>query len=209
MPTCKNFFLLVLAALILALGGLALAQDQGSRASSEQASSEQAPPGRADAPGGPPRLTDEQRAALDAIRDEHLARLEPIMDQIRDNRLLYKALSNNQSASMDDVRTVVDTLGRLRKELREEFRNYRQSLGDNGFGAFARRGRGGFGGRGLAGEGCVCPGFDGGDGYDDDGGWRDGGRRDGGRHDGGWDDRGWHGKRGRHGRRGWQGGGGD
>ncbi|MDR1296022.1 MAG: periplasmic heavy metal sensor [Deltaproteobacteria bacterium] len=199
MPTCKNFFLFVLAALILALGGLALAQDQGS-----QASSEQAPPGRADAPGGPPRLTDEQRAAFDAIRDEHLARLEPIMDQIRDNRLLYKALSNNQSASMDDVRTVIDTLGRLRKEVREEFQNYRQSLRDNGFGAFARRGRGGFAGRGFTGEGCGCPGFDGGgdgwhdDGYDDDG-WHDGGRRD----------RGHPGKRGRHGRRGWQGGGGD
>ncbi|MDR2367862.1 MAG: periplasmic heavy metal sensor [Deltaproteobacteria bacterium] len=85
---------------------------------------------------GRPALTDEQLTSLDKLRADHWAKVEPIMDQIQDNRLLYGALADNPNANIDEVKKTIAELSRLRKELRDERAAFDKSLQDQGLPAF-------------------------------------------------------------------------
>ncbi|MDR0622503.1 MAG: hypothetical protein LBJ61_11620 [Deltaproteobacteria bacterium] len=124
---------------------------------------------------GGPKLSEEQKTALEKLQTDHWAKVEPLLDQLRDNQLLYQALENNQNASVDEIKKVISELSRVRKELRAEALAFRQSLKDKGFSAYARGGPGWDGpGRGIHGWGGhgggfgVCPILDWNDGPDDD-----------------------------------------
>ncbi|MDR2302079.1 MAG: hypothetical protein LBF38_08585, partial [Deltaproteobacteria bacterium] len=83
-------------------------------------------------PNPRPNLTEEQLAALEKIHTEHWAKIEPIMDQIRDNKLLYRALSNQQNAPVDEIKKTISELSRLRKELRTEMTALSDTLKEQG-----------------------------------------------------------------------------
>jgi hypothetical protein len=72
-------------------------------------------------------------ASLEKLHDDHQAKVEPILDQIRDNKLLYRALANQQNAPVDEIKKTISELSRLRKELRSERSAFNKSLKDQGF----------------------------------------------------------------------------
>jgi hypothetical protein len=117
---------------------------------------------------------------LAKLRADFRAKTLPILDQIQDNRLIYKALVNNNNASTDEVKKAVAELSRLRKELRAEKDDFRKSLSELGLpGQFGR----GYGCRGDWGDrDDLDDRDDGDDRYDWDDGddrydWDDGPRR--------------------------------
>jgi hypothetical protein len=193
MSFLRTVSLISLSIIILALGGLALAQDKGdpgleppdNQGDYQDRSNFKRDHGDDKFRGRPHRreMNDGQKEAFEKIQADHLAKVETILDQIQDNRLLYKALVNNQNASVDEIKKTIAELSRLRKELRTESKSYQAALKEQGLPSFLN-GRSFMGGP-MCQWGCdvLNDRFDGDwendDGYDDDQpnrSWR-GGRR--------------------------------
>ncbi|MDR1110422.1 MAG: periplasmic heavy metal sensor [Deltaproteobacteria bacterium] len=175
--------LFLLSALIVAMGGLALAQgDQGQAPPDDQGRPYGVRGGRHhDGPWAP---SDGRREIWDRLQADHYDKIRPILDQIQDNRLLYGALANNRDASLDEVRKTIAELARLRKELRDQEEAFGKSLREQGLPDFVHRGPGLRMGPGYGPGSCGWHVREGG--WDGDGGYDYGhkGRR---RGHGGWD----------------------
>ncbi|MDR3154146.1 MAG: periplasmic heavy metal sensor [Deltaproteobacteria bacterium] len=89
------------------------------------------PPPPGDDGGGPPTLTDEQRAQRRQLFQEYLDKADPVREDLRDQKFIYEALAGNPNASLQDIRDTVAQMRRLRDQLRtlrKEFRDkYRES----------------------------------------------------------------------------------
>ncbi|MDR0355999.1 MAG: periplasmic heavy metal sensor [Deltaproteobacteria bacterium] len=155
-----KMFVVGLAALLLSAPAMAQPEDSVPSDSQTIDSSQTGDPddssyrsGRGDR-----RLTEEQRASLRALQTEHRAKITPLLDRMKDLRLLYGALANNQAASLDEIRQVIADISDLRREIRAEFQNFDQKMTDAGFEAFDGnrfRHRNGFRHRGASPNACF------------------------------------------------------
>ncbi|MDR3135496.1 MAG: hypothetical protein LBU69_05305 [Deltaproteobacteria bacterium] len=140
MPALKKLLLVALSLSIVALAGLALAQGDPVPPPASGSGGNYAPDGDQGWGGRNNRgLTEEQRQALDQLQAEHVAKVQPLMDQFYENRLRYRALANNQNAPIDEINKTINELSRIKKELRDARASFRQSLRDKGLPASGLR----------------------------------------------------------------------
>jgi hypothetical protein len=139
----KKTWPLLTLALLAVLGGLALAQDANLAGSP--------PPAEAGAPsdlgGAQPELTGERLALWEKLRQEHWDAAGPLLEDLRDQRLIYEALADSQPLQIDELRKAVADLRRVRNQLQAAHKAYLEKLAQNGFqpGGPGRTGRHGLG----------------------------------------------------------------
>ena len=91
-----------------------------------------------------PRLTEEQRAQMIKLHEEHRAAVAPLREQIAEKRMTLNALSRNPNTSPDELRALTADITSLRTQIRTVY---------NDFVAKMQK------------EGLPCPGFRFHDGY--------------------------------------------
>jgi hypothetical protein len=138
---------LLTLALLAVLGCLALAQD------ANLAGSPPPPPPQAEAGAPPylggaqPELTGERLALWEKLRQEHWDAAGPLLEDLRDQRLIYEALADSQPLQIGELRKAVADLRRVRDQLQAAHKAYLEKLAQNGFqpGGPGRAGRHGLG----------------------------------------------------------------
>lgn len=71
-----------------------------------------------------PQLTDEQKAQLDKLHEEHYAAVAPLRDSLMEKRMTLDALSRNPNATPAELRQLTADITKLRTQIRtvnEEF----------------------------------------------------------------------------------------
>ncbi|WP_273522902.1 periplasmic heavy metal sensor [Mailhella massiliensis] len=79
-----------------------------------------------------PRLTEEQRAQMVKLHEEHRAAVAPLREQIAEKRMTLNALSRNPNTSPDELRALTADISRLRAKMRtvnDDFRAKMQKQG--------------------------------------------------------------------------------
>ena len=70
------------------------------------------------------QLTDEQKAQLDKLHEEHYAAVAPLRDSLMEKRMTLNALSRNPNATPVELRQLASDITKLRTQIRtvnEEF----------------------------------------------------------------------------------------
>ena len=114
----KTLPALVLALLMLFSVSAAMAQPK-----------EKTPP----PPPAKAQMSDEDWAAMKALREEHRIKLDPIRDQLWAKRLEYDALVANPNSKHEDIKAVIEEMRKLKVQEREEKLRHRTAMEAKGF----------------------------------------------------------------------------
>lgn len=109
-----------------------------------------------------PRLTDEQKAQMDKLQEEHFAAVRPLRDSLAAKHMELNALSRNPNVEPSELRQLTADITKLRTQLRDAnddffnkmekaglpcpgFRNYDGGRGMHHADGYGRHARGGYG----------------------------------------------------------------
>lgn len=65
-----------------------------------------------------PKLTEEQRAQIAALREEHLAAITPLRDQLREKKMTLDVLARNPNTQPNELRALAEDISKLHVQLR-------------------------------------------------------------------------------------------
>lgn len=100
----------------------------------------------------PPKaqISQEDKDAMKALRDEHRLKMDPIRDQLWAKKMEYDALVANPNSKHEDIKAVIEDMRKLKVQKREEKQRFSEAMEAKGFD---------FPGRHFRGPDGECPGF--------------------------------------------------
>ncbi|MDR1546290.1 MAG: hypothetical protein LBU12_06185 [Deltaproteobacteria bacterium] len=132
MILAKKLWPLWTLVLLVALSGLALAQT-AELPPDDGPGLEEGPPPDLETPQTPPGLSGERLALWNKLREEHLEKAWPLFEDLRDQRLVYRAMVGSSAIRADEIWKVVADMRGTRDQLRGLQKAYAGRLAKNGF----------------------------------------------------------------------------